>query len=63
MNHDIAHIGLSEQGHLRIEWAARRMPVLAAIRERFEEERPLEGYRIGQPTGPVLYSGAVERMF
>ena len=47
MNHDIAHIGLSEQGHLRIEWAARRMPVLAAIRKRFEEEQPLAGYRIG----------------
>jgi adenosylhomocysteinase len=47
MEYDIAHIGLSEQGHLRIEWAARRMPVLAALRERFERERPLEGYRIG----------------
>jgi adenosylhomocysteinase len=47
MQYDIAHIGLSEQGHLRIEWAARRMPVLAAIRERFEREKPLEGYRIG----------------
>ncbi|MDJ0792242.1 MAG: adenosylhomocysteinase [Acidimicrobiia bacterium] len=47
MQHDIAHIGLSEQGHLRIEWAARRMPVLAAIRERFEDEKPLAGYRIG----------------
>ncbi len=47
MQYDIAHIGLSEQGHLRIEWAARRMPVLAAIKERFEREKPLEGYRIG----------------
>ena len=47
MTHDIAHIGLSEQGHLRIEWAARRMPVLAAIRRRFEEDKPLTGYRIG----------------
>lgn len=47
MQHDIAHIGLSEQGHLRIEWAARRMPVLGVIRERFERDRPLEGYRIG----------------
>ncbi|HSJ70719.1 MAG TPA: adenosylhomocysteinase [Acidimicrobiia bacterium] len=46
MNHDIAHIGLSEQGHLRVEWAARRMPVLAAIRERFERDKPLAGYRI-----------------
>ncbi|MGI9528906.1 MAG: adenosylhomocysteinase [Acidimicrobiia bacterium] len=47
MNHDIAHIGLSEQGHLRVEWAARRMPVLAAIKERFEQTKPLAGYRIG----------------
>ena len=47
MNHDIAHIGLSEQGHLRIEWAARRMPVLAALKARFEETKPLAGYRIG----------------
>jgi adenosylhomocysteinase len=27
-------------------WADRQMPVLAAIRERFEAEKPLEGYRI-----------------
>jgi len=46
MNHDIAHIGLSEQGHLRIEWAGRRMPVLGAIKARFSEELPLEGIRI-----------------
>jgi adenosylhomocysteinase len=30
----------------RIEWAEREMPVLRAIRERFERERPLEGKRI-----------------
>lgn len=47
MNYDIANIGFSEQGHLRIEWAARRMPVLAALKERFIEEQPLAGYRIG----------------
>lgn len=47
MNHDIADIGLADKGDLRIEWAARRMPVLASIRERFEREQPLAGYRIG----------------
>jgi adenosylhomocysteinase len=47
MNHDIADPGLAEAGALRVEWAGRRMPVLAAIRERFERERPLEGRRIG----------------
>ncbi len=46
MNYDIADPSLAEAGELRIEWAARRMPVLAAIRERFEKERPLDGVRI-----------------
>jgi len=46
MDYDIADISLKDKGHLRIEWAARRMPVLAAIRERFEAEQPLAGYRI-----------------
>ncbi len=47
VEYDIADIGLADKGDLRIEWAARRMPVLAAIRERFEKEQPLAGYRIG----------------
>lgn len=47
MDHDILDIGLADKGALRIEWASRRMPVLASIRERFEREQPLAGYRIG----------------
>jgi len=46
VNYDIADPSLAEDGELRIAWAARRMPVLAAIQERFEKERPLEGIRI-----------------
>jgi len=46
MDYDIADIGLAPGGHLRIEWAARRMPVLEAIKARFIEEQPLAGYRI-----------------
>ena len=34
------------EGVRRIEWADRQMPVLAAIRERFEREQPLAGYRV-----------------
>jgi adenosylhomocysteinase len=44
--HDIKDLALAPAGITRIEWADRQMPVLAAIRERFESERPLEGYRI-----------------
>ncbi|MBH52286.1 MAG: adenosylhomocysteinase [Chloroflexi bacterium] len=37
---------LSEKGQLRIEWAAREMPVLNILKERFEKELPLAGLRI-----------------
>jgi adenosylhomocysteinase len=43
MKYEIADKGLSEQGKLRIEWANRHMPVLALIKERFDEEKPLKG--------------------
>ncbi|OGQ89277.1 MAG: adenosylhomocysteinase [Deltaproteobacteria bacterium RIFOXYA12_FULL_58_15] len=38
--------GLAEQGMLKIEWAESRMPVLMALRGRFEKEKPLKGQRI-----------------
>jgi len=47
MDYDIKDEKLAEEGKLRIEWADRQMPVLSLIRERFEEEKPLEGVRIG----------------
>jgi len=43
MNYDIADPSRAEEGARRIAWAGRRMPVLATIRERFAEEKPLEG--------------------
>src|SRR6185503_10219465 len=44
--HDVKDLSLAPEGVQRIMWADRQMPVLAAIRERFEAEKPLEGYRI-----------------
>lgn len=46
-NYDIKDIDLADAGRARILWADRDMPVLASIRERFAQERPLEGIRIG----------------
>lgn len=46
MEYDIKDIKLAEKGRLRIEWAAKSMPVLRKIRERFTAERPLEGIRL-----------------
>src|ERR1700755_2155631 len=43
---DVKDLALADEGVRRIEWADRQMPVLAAIRERFEREKPLDGIRI-----------------
>jgi len=43
---DVKDPALAPEGVRRIEWADRQMPVLAAIRERFEREQPLAGYRV-----------------
>src|SRR3978361_1125580 len=44
--YDVKDLALAAEGKRRIEWADRQMPVLAAIRDRFESEQPLSGYRI-----------------
>ncbi len=44
MNYDIADPSLAEAGARRIAWAGRRMEVLATVRERFRDERPLDGH-------------------
>ncbi len=46
-DHKVKDVGLAEQGELLIEWARAHMPVLGLIHKRFEEERPLEGVRLG----------------
>jgi adenosylhomocysteinase len=44
--YDIADLSLAPEGAARIAWAADQMPVLRQVRERFDEQRPLEGVRI-----------------
>ena len=46
-SYKVKDIGLAEEGELLIEWASAHMPVLRQIRRRFQEERPLEGVRVG----------------
>jgi len=47
MDYDVKDLGLAKSGALRIEWAARNMPVLKLIRERFAKDKPLKGIRVG----------------
>jgi adenosylhomocysteinase len=44
--HDVSNLALAAEGVRRIEWADRQMPVLQAIRDRFEREQPLAGFRV-----------------
>ena len=43
---DVKDLALADDGNRRMEWAAREMPVVALIRERFARERPLSGLRV-----------------
>jgi adenosylhomocysteinase len=43
---DVKDLSLADQGRLRVRWAAQEMPVLRLIRERFEQEKPLEGMKL-----------------
>jgi adenosylhomocysteinase len=47
MNCDIKDRRLASAGAERIDWAKQQMPVLNRIAERFAEEKPLHGLRIG----------------
>jgi len=43
---DVKDLSLAQEGINRIEWAAREMPVVKLIRERFAKEKPLAGLRL-----------------
>ncbi len=46
IDYDVKDLSLAPAGRLRIEWAEREMPVLRIIRERFAQEKPLQGVRM-----------------
>jgi len=51
---------LAEEGRRSLDWAGENMPILATIRERYEDEKPLAGLSVGvamhleQKTGVLL---------
>ncbi|MEM2906867.1 MAG: adenosylhomocysteinase, partial [Candidatus Odinarchaeota archaeon] len=46
MEYEIKKPELAGQGKLTIEWTENHMPVLNLIKKRFQDEKPLKGYRI-----------------
>ncbi|MBN2240247.1 MAG: adenosylhomocysteinase [Dehalococcoidales bacterium] len=70
--YDVKDLSLAEAGRQRINWAAREMPVLKIIRERFEKEKPLKGIRVSgclhitsetANLGLTLQAGGAELVF
>jgi len=43
---DVKDVNLAAQGQDLIDWAAREMPVVTLIRERFTKDQPLKGLRL-----------------
>lgn len=43
---DVKDKKLAEQGRLKIEWAARNMPVLAMVKEHLAKDKPLAGIKL-----------------
>jgi adenosylhomocysteinase len=46
MNSKVKELSLAPQGHLKIEWAESRMPVLMALRQKYSQEKPFKGHKI-----------------
>ncbi|HYA48938.1 MAG TPA: adenosylhomocysteinase [Burkholderiales bacterium] len=46
MDHDLKDLALAAKGRLRMEWAARSMPVLNRIKKDFARDKPLRDLRI-----------------
>ena len=45
-SYDIADLNLADKGRFRMQWAAKEMPVLDLLEERFKKEQPFKGIRI-----------------
>jgi adenosylhomocysteinase len=45
-HYKVRDLSLAKAGHLRIDWAESRMPVLMALRERYRKSKPMKGFKI-----------------
>lgn len=46
LSYDIADLKLADRGRFRMEWAAKEMPVLDLLEDRFRREQPFKGLRM-----------------
>ncbi len=59
--YEVKDLSLADQGRKNLDWAESQMGALLKVRERFEQEKPLEGMRIGVALHPTKETGALVR--
>lgn len=60
-NYEVKDVKLAEQGKKNIEWAELQMGALMKVRERFSEEKPLRGIKVGMALHVTKETAALVR--
>lgn len=60
--YDIADIGLADQGRFRMQWAAKEMPVLNLLEQRFKKKQPFKGIRVAVAMHVTTETGNLMRV-
>jgi len=60
-NYHVKDLSLADQGFKNLEWAEKEMGSLMKVKERFQKEKPLSGYKIGIALHPTKETGILVR--
>jgi adenosylhomocysteinase len=62
MNYHVKDISLANEGKKKIDWAEAHMPVLVALRHKYQDEKPLKGIRIAGCLHVTKETGVLARV-
>jgi adenosylhomocysteinase len=62
MNYHVKDISLADEGKKKIDWAEAHMPVLVALRHKYQDEKPLKGIRIAGCLHVTKETGVLARV-
>jgi len=62
MNYHVKDISLADEGKRKIDWAEAHMPVLVALRHKYQDEKPLNGIKIAGCLHVTKETGVLARV-
>ncbi|HYA82610.1 MAG TPA: adenosylhomocysteinase [Candidatus Bathyarchaeia archaeon] len=62
MNYHVKDISLADEGKKKIDWAEAHMPVLVALRHKYQDEKPLKGIKIAGCLHVTKETGVLARV-